>query len=98
MSKQAFVRFVTQSKNEPVAGEQQRPEQERAFLSRPEGREFIWQRQIAVAVMKNVSNREIVAKCGRYQDDRSKKHRAEAGDASAPGSLAKSLRSRLPSN
>jgi len=60
VGEKSLIGLVTQAKNEAVSRQKQRPEQQRAFLSRPEDSEFVSCGKIAIAVMKNVGDREIV--------------------------------------
>ena len=69
ISKQALIGLIAQAKHKSIAGEQQRPEQQRAFLSRPQHGKLIGERQFAIAVMKNVCDGEVVVEGGSNQND-----------------------------
>ena len=96
MSKQANISFVTQPQYQSVAGKQQRPEKQRAFLPRPQRRKLVRQWQVAIAVMKDVGDRKVVAERRRDQHHGPEKHapklaiparRAVSPSRSEPGRL-----------
>src|SRR5262249_38534745 len=68
VGEKAGISFVPETKDECVSGEQERPEEQRAFLSGPQGCEFVWTGKGAVAVVKDVSVGEVVAERGDDQD------------------------------
>src|SRR5208282_3037765 len=84
MSEQADVGLVPQPENQPVGGEQQGPEQQRSFLPGPKRGELVRRGQIAIAVMKNVGDGEIILEGRHHQHHRGEKNYREAGDAGAP--------------
>ncbi len=92
VSEEARVSLVAQTKNESVGGQQKRPEQQRTFLPGPQHGKLVRSGQIAVAVMKNVGDGEVVLKSADDQDESSKKNAGESGDAGTAGSLAQALR------
>ncbi len=76
ISKQSLIGFVAQAQNESVTGQEQRPEEQRAFLPRPEHGKLIGGGQVAVAVMENVGDGEVVVERGEHQHDARQQHRA----------------------
>src|SRR5215471_16501127 len=98
MRKQPLIGLVSKPQYQAVAGKQQRPEKQRSLLPRPEHCKLIGQRQITIAVMKDISDREIVVECSRDKEDCSDKHCAEARNPSATRSFAQLLGSRLLSD
>ena len=54
VGKKPGVSFVPQPQNQSVSRQQQRPEQQRTFLSRPQGGELVGPREVAIAVVINV--------------------------------------------
>ncbi len=96
VGEQPLIGFVAQAENEPVAGQEQRPEQQRAFLTGPQHGELIGGGQIAVAVMEDVGDREVVVERGHYEDDASQEHGGESSDSGAAGSLAETSRRGIP--
>ncbi len=96
VGEQALIGFVTQAQNESVAGQEQRPEQQRAFLTGPQDGKLISGGQVAIAVMEDVGDGEIVVKCGDYEDDARQQHGGESGDSGAAGSFTEPSRSSIP--
>src|SRR5208282_1440406 len=92
VGEEARIGLVAETENESIGGEQQRPEQQRAFLSGPEHREFIRTGQSPVAVMKNISDREIVMKGADDQNHRSEQNRNKRSHASPAGCLPQTFR------
>ena len=68
VGEQPLIGFVAQAENEPVPGQQQRPEQQRAFLTGPQHGELIGGRQVAVAVMEDIGDGEIVVERGQLRE------------------------------
>ena len=91
VGEEAGIGFVAQTENEAVSGEQQRPEQQRAFLAGPERRKFVRTGKIAVAVVEDVGDGEIVAKGGDHQGDSRENHGSENGDAGASRRLTETF-------
>ena len=87
----AGIRFVAKAKNEAIGGEQKRPEDQGTFLSGPQRGELIFGVEVAIAVMKDVSNREIIAEGGDYKAERGQKYGGKYDDAGAAGGLSQSL-------
>jgi len=85
------IGFVAQAQDESVGGQQKRPEQQRTFLPRPKHGKLIRTGKIAVAVVKDVGDREIILEGADDEDDRSQKNSAEGCDAGAPGRFADAL-------
>ena len=67
VGEEARIGLVAQAQDEAVSGEQQRPEEQRAFLAGPQRSELVRSGKIAVAVMKDVGDGEIVAEGGDDQ-------------------------------
>ena len=88
---QAGVHLVAKTQNQPVAGQQPAPEQQGAFLARPERGEFVLHGEIAIAVMKDVSQREVIAERRKHQGKGSGGDRHENGNSGAAGSFAESF-------
>src|SRR4029078_12022350 len=84
--------FVPQPQDESVSRQQQRPEQQQALLSRLQSGEFVWRRQTAIAVMKNVGDREIILEGGDDQDESGEKDNRESGDFVAAPGVVRSVR------
>src|SRR5260370_20101588 len=82
VGKKTWIGFVAKPQHEAVCGEQQRPEQQRALLARPQCGEFIRSGKVAIAVMKNVGDGKIVLKCAEDQNHRSQEYFGEGCDAS----------------
>src|SRR5439155_1302924 len=68
-----------------IAGEDEQPEQERAFLTAPEGREGIDRRQGVARVGGDVAEGEVVPDESDGEYDRGDGGRAEAGEQRVPG-------------
>jgi len=83
MSEQPLVRPMAKAQNKSITGEQQRPKKQRAFLARPQGRELICRREVAIAVLVDVGDGEIVRESGMNQDCGREQNRYERGDASS---------------
>ena len=96
VGEQALIGLVAQAEDESVAGEEQGPEQQRAFLSGPEHGELVGGGQIAVAVMENVGDGEVVVEGGRHENDAGQQHGGEGGDAGAAGGFARGEPKRHP--
>ena len=60
--KQTWVRLVAQAQDKAVGRQQQRPEQQRAFLPGPQHRKLVRTGKVFVAVVKNVRHGEVVGK------------------------------------
>src|SRR5207302_7670825 len=74
-----------------IGAEQQRPEQQRSLLPRPQGSELIMCRQVVVAVVQNVSNREVVLKSRYNKHERGEENARAHGNSGAPGSFTHAL-------
>ena len=96
VGEQPLIGLVAQAENEPVAGQQQRPEQQRAFLTGPQHGELVGGGQVAVAVMEDVGDGEVVVERGQHEDDASQQHGGERGDSGAAGGLTETSRSGIP--
>jgi hypothetical protein len=79
---------MAQAKNEAIAPQQKAPENERAFLTGPEGREFIAPEERLAGMVKDVVNREIVRSKGPHESKRCAGDGDEASKSSAAGGLA----------
>ena len=66
--KKPGISFVPQPQDKSIGGQQQRPEQQRAFLPRPQRGELVWRGQIAIAVMINVGDGEVILEGAYHQD------------------------------
>src|SRR5260370_22400130 len=66
---QLLIGLVAQAENESVAGQKQRPEQQRPFLSGPQHGELIGGWEVTVAVMEDGVDGEVVAERGHYKND-----------------------------
>ena len=95
VGEEALIGLVAQAENESIAGEEQRPEQQRPFLSGPQHGELIGGGQVAVAVMEDVGDGEIVAERGDYKNDGSQEHSGESGDSGAAGGLTETSRNGI---
>src|SRR5579864_2239850 len=95
MREQALVGFVAKAQDQAIAGEQQRPEKKRSFLPRPEDSKLVGQRQVAIAVVKDVSDREIVVEGGAAEDDCRNEHGAEAGNSGPAGGFTQRCSARF---
>src|SRR5437660_579625 len=91
ISKKTRVGLIAQPQNESVCCKQQRPEQQRPFLSGPENRELIRARKILVAVVKDVGDREIIGECGRDQHYGSQQNGSERSDSRAARGFPETL-------
>ena len=67
---QLRIDFVAQPQHQAVGGEQPRPEQQRAFLPRPQRGELVGDGQVAVAVVQDVGDGEVVAEGRHHQRER----------------------------
>ena len=95
MRKQALIGLVAEAENKSVTGQQQRPEQQGAFLPRPEHGKLIGRGQIPVAVLEKIGNREVVLEGSRHQDDCGEQHGGESGDSGAASGFAQARRSGI---
>ena len=91
VGEQAGIGFVAQAEDEAVSGQEKRPEEDGTFLARPEGGELIRSGKIAVAVMKDVGDGEIVAEGGDHEGDRGENNESENDDAGPTSRLAQTL-------
>ena len=69
VGEEALIGLVAQAEDESVAGQQQRPEEKRAFLSGPEHGELVGGREFAVAVVVDVGDGEVVVEGGGDQHE-----------------------------
>ena len=88
---QLRIDLVAQPQHQRIGGQQPRPEQQRAFLSRPQRRELVGDGQVAVAVVQDVGDREVVAERGHHQRHRGHGDRRPAGDAGAARGFAQAI-------
>ena len=95
VGEQPLIGLVAQAKDKSVSRQQQRPEQQRPFLARPQHGELIGGGQFAIAVMEDVGNGEVVAERGRDQDNGGQQHGAEGGNSGAAGGLTEAGRSGI---
>ncbi len=91
VGEKAGIRLVAQAQDKTVSGQQQRPEQNRAFLPGPQRRELIRSGKIAVAVVEDVGDGEIVAEGGDHQRDRGEQNCSENGHSCAAGGFSETL-------
>ena len=94
IGKQPGIRLVPQPQHQSVGRQQQRPEQQRPFLPRPQRGELVGRGEIAIAVMVDVGDGEIVLESGGHQHDGREKHQRKSGNTRSPGGFAQSLRPR----
>ena len=85
------VDLVADAEDESVGGEQQRPEQQRAFLAGPERGELVGRGQRAVGVLGDVGDGEVVGEGGPDQGKGGAGGGEEAGDAGAAGGFGEAL-------
>ena len=88
VSGEGDVDLMPQSQDEPVGGQQPRPEQQRPFLAGPQGGELIGSGEGAVGMMKDVGDGEIVGKGGVDQGYGGAGDGKKASDAGAPGGFS----------
>ncbi len=91
VSKQTSIGLMTQSQDERVGREQQRPEKQRAFLSGPEHGKLVRGRQFAVAVVKDVCDRKVVVEGRVHQGDGGERYCSENGDSRAARRFAEAV-------
>ena len=89
---------MPQPQHQPIGRQQPRPEQQRAFLPRPQRGELIRSRQRAVGVMQDVGDREVVVKGRPEQGKGRDRNRKEARDAGTPRRLREPLGRDAPSS
>ncbi len=82
------VALMAQAQDEAVAGEQKRPQQQRAFLPGPQGGELIAAGERAVAVVEDVVHREVVGEGGPDEREGGAGDGDEAGETGAAAGLA----------
>ena len=85
IGEEALIGLVAEAENESIAGQQERPEQQRAFLSGPEDGELVGGGQLAVAVVVDVGDGEVVGKGGGDEHEGGEHDENEGGDAGAAG-------------
>ena len=78
---------VQEDRGGAVAGEDEQPEQERALLAAPEGRDRVAGRQLAARVGPDVDEREVVPDEGDDEHDRRDEGAAEGRDQRVLGRL-----------
>src|ERR1700733_6224217 len=83
IGEEARIGFVAKAENEAVSGEQERPEEQGSFLSGQERGEFVRAREVAIAVMKDVGDGEIVAESRDDEGECGEEQRSKEGDSSA---------------
>jgi hypothetical protein len=84
---ETLIRLVAQAQHESVSRQQQRPEQQRTFLPRPEHGELIGAGQFTVAVMEDVGEGEVVGEGRGHEDERREDHGSKNGNAGTAGSF-----------
>ena len=92
VGEEARIGFVAQAQDESVGREQQRPEQQRTFLAGPQHGELVRAGKIAIAVMEDVGDGEVVLEGADDEDKGSEKDCGEGGDAGAAGGFADAFR------
>ena len=92
--KEPCVRLVAEPQNQSVGRQQQRPEKQRALLPRPQRGELVRRGQIAIAVVKNVSDGEVILKGGNDQDQGREKDHCKGGNPRAARGFAQAFRAR----
>ncbi len=85
------VGLVAHAHHEAIGGEQPGPEEQRAFLSRPERGELVERGQGAVGVVEDVVDREVVGEGCPDEREGGAGDGDEAGDAGAARGLAEGL-------
>ena len=85
VGEEALIGLVAEAEDESVAGEEQRPEEQRAFLSGPEHGELVGGGEIAIAVVVDVGDGEIVVEGGGYENEGRQQNDDESGNAGAAG-------------
>ena len=85
------VGLVAHAHDEAVGGEQPCPEEERAFLSGPERGELVERGKVAVGVVKDVVDGEVVGEGGPDEREGGAGNGDEAGNAGAARGLAEGL-------
>src|ERR1700739_2743732 len=91
VGKEARIGLIAKAENKAVSGQQERPEKQRAFLAGPQSCELVRSGKIAIAVMKDVSDGEVIAEGGDDESNGGKDDRSEDDDASAAGGLSKAF-------
>ena len=92
VGEEAGIGLVAEAEDESVGGEQQRPEQQRTFLAGPEHGELIRPGEIAVAVVEDVGDGEIILEGANHEDEGGEKYGGEGGNAGAASGFADALR------
>ena len=85
------IDFVAHPQDERVGGEQPRPEEQRALLPGPQRGKLVGDGQIAIAVVQDVGDGEIIAERGHHQRESGDGDRSPRGDAGAASSLAQAI-------
>ena len=91
VGKEPGIGLVAQAQHESIGRQQQRPEQQRTFLAGPQGCKLIRSRQIAVAMVEDVGNAEVVGKRGKDEGEGGEQDRRERRHARAASGLAQAL-------
>ena len=94
IGKQPGIRLMSQPQHQSVGRQQQRPEQQRPFLPRPQRGELVGRGEIAITVMVDVSNGEIVLESGGHQHGGREKYQGKSRNTRSSGGFAQSLRTR----
>ena len=88
MREELRIDFVAHPQDQRVGRKQPRPEEQRAFLARPQRGELVGDGQVAIAVVQDVGDGEIIAQRGHHQRQAGDGDRGPGGDAGAARSLA----------
>jgi len=91
VGEEAGISFVPEAKDECISGEQEGPEEQRAFLSGPQGCELVGSGKSAVAVVKDVGDGEVVSESGDNQGNGSQDNGAEYDNAGAASGFTEAL-------
>src|SRR5690242_1438688 len=83
-----YINLVPQTQHKPISTKQEGPEQQGTFLSRPERRELVRRRQVAVRVVQDIRNRKVIIKCRPNQCKGSSCDGCPSGDSSASGGFS----------
>ena len=89
IGEEALIGLVAQTQNESIACQQQGPEEQRAFLSRPEHGELVGDGKVAIAVVVDVSDGKVVVERGRNENERGQRDDDERRNAGAARGFAK---------
>ena len=85
------LKFVAQPLHQAVSAKQKRPKEQGTFLSRPKCSEFVRCRKIAIRVVQDVRNREVIMESRPNQSKGSPSNGYPGGNAGAPGGFGESV-------